>query len=105
MPATTVVMECDHTARWSDAHHAPKPGERIYCYACGDLREVLGRSTEWFIKCANCRYKRTYTTESGLSAGVRRHLRGFPAHRVIVKTIGTDEYVEISTGQDAQGLF
>lgn len=90
------LLTCGHRVRWYSSHIAPRRGERVYCYACADMRQVVGSIGDWQATCRDCAFKRTYMSDFGLQRGVRRHLSRNVTHRVMVGQIGEDDTHTVS---------
>lgn len=105
LPGTEVVLSCGHARFWRDEHHAPGPGDRVWCAACTDMRDAIGRPGAYRAVCRRCRFARTYVTDDGVANGVRRHLTRRPDHVVTVGRIGVADTVDVRlTGPDRTGL-
>lgn len=67
-------QQCSHTAQWSDRTRAPKPGERIYCERCDDMREVVSITGSYHAYCRGCRWRMTRLNVEKLKGQVKKHL-------------------------------
>lgn len=96
MPGTNVLLSCQHIRYWRDDHHAPRNGQRTWCYACCDMRDVVGREGDYLAACRDCRMLQEYGTDKGVREGVKRHLTRYPAHTVTVTRVGSDDQVNVT---------
>lgn len=111
MSGIEVVLTCAHVRWWSVESHAPKASERVWCYACTDMRDVVGRIGEYLVQCKDCRFRRTYSSDVGLARGVRKHLQTHPSHITKIAQIGKDDSVDVrwadpgTTLDQAESMF
>lgn len=95
----TVTLHCGHS--WYSRVSPPRTGDEVWCAKCAEYRIVKYRSSDWRVKCVDCRYSRYLGGDQRWAVNrASEHVRKMSGHRVkVFQANKPDEWELIQTKQ------